>query len=142
MVEKSCNVCTDFQSLRVQNRKIMKEEFPCPPDAGTLGRSTWTFLHTMAAYYPETPSTAEQVSMNGFIDSLSKFYPCSHCAEHLQGEIVSHPPKLKSNIELSQWFCEVHNEVNSRLDKPKFDCSRVMEFWRYGSKGSDCFSHD
>lgn len=32
---------------------------PCPPDYTDLGNSTWTFLHTVASYYPEQPS--EQV---------------------------------------------------------------------------------
>ena len=27
-----------------------------PPDGETLGKHTWTFLHTMAAYYPSKPS--------------------------------------------------------------------------------------
>lgn len=34
------------------------ERLPCPPQTAELGRSTWTFLHTMAAYYPEEPSGA------------------------------------------------------------------------------------
>jgi FAD-linked sulfhydryl oxidase len=131
--EKPCNVCTDFKTMA----KIPKKK--CPPDAGELGRSTWTFLHTMAAYYPENPTMGEQLSMNAFIDGLSRFYPCGYCADHLQKEIKENPPKVKSNVELSDWFCQIHNEVNERQGKPKFDCSQVFERWRDGPKGSDCF---
>lgn len=103
-----------------------------------MGRATWTFLHTMAAYYPENPSQNEQDSMMGFIDGLSKFYPCNYCAEHLRDEIkLRNPPKVGSNVQLSEWFCQIHNEVNERQGKPRFDCSKVMMRWRTGRKG--CF---
>ncbi|KAH9245089.1 hypothetical protein BASA81_017449 [Batrachochytrium salamandrivorans] len=36
---------------------------PCPPDSSELGASTWTFLHTMAAYYPESPSVEDKQAM-------------------------------------------------------------------------------
>lgn len=77
--------------------------------------------------------------MGAFIDGLSRFYPCWYCAEHLQKEVKVHPPKLGSNVELSEWFCQVHNEVNTRLGKPTFDCSKVFQRWRDGIPGSKCF---
>lgn len=144
--EANCNVCTDFRTLRRKPVKAKKPttlmnstEFPCPLDGPELGRATWAFLHTMAAYYPETPSPQDRDMMRGFITGLARFYPCNDCAEHLRTEITRNPPLLGSNLELSQWFCEVHNEVNARLFKPLFDCRRVMERWRTGSSGSDCF---
>ncbi|KAJ3271335.1 hypothetical protein HDV01_006840 [Terramyces sp. JEL0728] len=135
--EKPCNVCTDFRKLRKKNKKLLKEEVPCPLDKTTLGNYTWGFLHTMAAYYPQTPSKSDQQIMKNFITGLSRFYPCSYCAEHLQKEIVTNPPDVKNNYTLSMWFCNVHNEVNERLGKPTFDCSRVFERWKDGNK--NCF---
>ncbi|OBZ66677.1 Zinc-regulated transporter 1 [Grifola frondosa] len=35
----------------------------CPPDVEQLGRATWTFLHTTAAYYPERPTPNQRVNM-------------------------------------------------------------------------------
>ncbi|KAJ3182150.1 hypothetical protein HDU85_003192 [Gaertneriomyces sp. JEL0708] len=113
--------------------------FPCPPDSGELGRSGWTFLHTMAAYYPESPSTEHQESMKAFVNALGHFYPCGYCASHLRKETKRDPPDVSSNWNLSQWFCRIHNNVNRRQGKPEFDCSKVFERWRDGSPGSDCF---
>ena len=135
----NCGVCTDFRTL---NKKVAKKStaksttttqitpLPCSPDSSELGRSTWTFLHTMAAYYPEQPTTEDQTVMRQFLHGLGRFYPCSYCASHLQQELIEMPPKVESNEALSQWFCMIHNRVNERLGKPQFDCSRVLERWR------------
>ena len=44
--------------------------------------------------------------------------------------LVSHPPDTTSRKNFSRWMCEMHNEVNERLGKDIFDCSRVDERWR------------
>ena len=137
-MSKDCNVCSDFSALRKTNfAGIIKQE--CPPDSGELGRSTWAFLHTMAAYYPEKPTSSEKAEMKLLINALSKFYPCGYCAEHMREDIKGNPPLVDSNKDLSDWFCDLHNKVNVRQGKLKFDCSKVFERWRDGYKGSECF---
>ena len=128
-----CTVCTDFQKLR-------KQFVECPPDVVDLGRSTWTFLHTMAAFYPENPTDSDRKIMTNFIQGLARFYPCSYCAEDFREQIKILPPILDSNVTLSDWFCQMHNNVNLRLGKPLFDCSKVLERWRFGAKNSGCFN--
>ncbi|KAI8814038.1 FAD-linked sulfhydryl oxidase ALR [Cladochytrium replicatum] len=110
----------------------------CPPDSTKLGSSTWTFLHTMSAYYPETPSQDQQSNMIGFLNAFSTIYPCNFCASHLRSEMKKNPPKVASNWELSLWMCQTHNEVNRRLNKPEFDCSKVFERWKDGPADGSC----
>ncbi|CAG8448642.1 24423_t:CDS:2 [Dentiscutata erythropus] len=106
----------------------------CPPDVEQLGRSTWTFLHTMAAYYPEVPSYAQQRSMKTFLSTFSQFYPCDHCAEHLREEMKSKPPRVESRWALGKWLCEMHNIVNESLGKDIFDCNKIDERWKDGPR--------
>jgi FAD-linked sulfhydryl oxidase len=113
-------------------------EKECPPDKETLGRATWTFLHTMAAYYPDKPSTMEQSTMKSLLTSFSQFYPCGHCAEHLREEMKVDPPKVESRKELSWWMCGMHNKVNAMLGKDLFDCNKVDERWRDGPSDGRC----
>jgi len=113
-----------------------KEALECPPNSEQIGRSTWNFLHTMAAYYPSKPSTSEQSLMRSFLDGLGEFYPCGHCRAHLREQMSESPPVVTSASELSKWLCKIHNEVNVMLGKPLFDCSRVFERYRDGPKDS------
>ena len=55
----------------------------CPVDRDELGRATWTFLHTMAAYYPEKPTTVQQQEMKTMMKTFSKYYPCDDCSYHM-----------------------------------------------------------
>jgi hypothetical protein len=49
-----------------------------------LGRATWTFLHTLAAQFPEHPTRQQQRDARQLIDSLTRIYPCADCAKHFQ----------------------------------------------------------
>ncbi|XP_067130769.1 FAD-linked sulfhydryl oxidase ALR-like [Centruroides vittatus] len=143
--EKNCRACTDFktwakkQGMNVEAaEKKRSKRRECPLDSNRLGYYTWSFLHTMAAYYPEKPTVKEQDDMKEFIDKFSKFYPCEVCATDFRESIKSNPPNTTSRNLLSNWFCERHNEVNRKLNKPEFDCSRVLERWLYGWKDGSC----
>lgn len=92
----------------------------------------------MAAYYPEQPSSEQQFLMRCMLLGLSQFYPCGICAEHLRDHMARVPPQVASTGDLSRWLCGVHNEVNTILGKPAFDCGRVLERWRDGPADGAC----
>ncbi|GAA98377.1 uncharacterized protein L969DRAFT_334428 [Mixia osmundae IAM 14324] len=110
----------------------------CPADVERLGRHTWTFLHTTAAYYPERPSETQQSSMMSLLRAMPVLYPCSHCAADLAIEMKQRPPDVSSRERLARWMCETHNEINVKLGKEAFDCDKVDERWKDGWKDGHC----
>lgn len=112
----------------------------CPPDVEQLGRATWTFLHTTAAYYPEKPTPNQRANMLTLLRALPIVYACSHCATHLGDNMQGHPPDVSGRLGLSRWLCERHNEVNERLGKTKFDCAlpKLDERWKDGPQDGSC----
>ncbi|XP_014243434.1 FAD-linked sulfhydryl oxidase ALR isoform X2 [Cimex lectularius] len=110
----------------------------CPLDREDLGRATWSFLHSMAAYYPDKPTESDKRCMKQFFNSFAKFYPCNECATHFQEDLRKIPPQVSDSDQLSEWLCKMHNRVNVRLGKEAFDCSRVKERWKEGWKDGSC----
>lgn len=89
----------------------------------------------MAAYYPEKPSASKREETRQFLHLISRLYPCGYCADRTADEMEVNPPRLNSQKEFSEWMCEIHNEVNYRMNKPLFDCSKVGERWKTGAPG-------
>ncbi|WVW84618.1 hypothetical protein I302_106652 [Kwoniella bestiolae CBS 10118] len=112
----------------------------CPPDTAALGRSTWTFLHTTASYYPQKPTETQQSKMISLLDSLSTFYPCSWCAKDFQKDMKVNPPEVKTRDDFVKWLCERHNTVNRKLGKPVFECSlgKLDGRWKDGPEDGSC----
>ena len=49
-----------------------------------------------------------------------------------------HPPNTENGKMFKLWMCEMHNDVNVRLDKPIFDCSKVDQRWLHGWSDGSC----
>ncbi|XP_053688394.1 FAD-linked sulfhydryl oxidase ALR [Sabethes cyaneus] len=157
-----CRTCVDFKTWSKQQRKALSTSSAnsseittskgnsqnnhgstgspshCPLDKDRLGQYTWGLLHTMAAYFPETPSSEEQSNVRQFFSAFAKVYPCEYCSKDFQSELKKFPPETKSQHALSQWLCRMHNTVNAKLGKPQFDCSKVNERWRDGPADGSC----
>ena len=139
---RACNSYTDqkksFMAMAAKFSKKPQKHLGCPLDREELGRHTWGYLHTMAAYWLERPTRSEQSSMNTFVKTFSHTYPCEDCAYALREWMVDNPPRTANNLELSKWFCEAHNEVNERLGKKQFDCNLVLKRWKDGWDDGSC----
>ncbi|KAI6107294.1 FAD-dependent thiol oxidase [Pisolithus croceorrhizus] len=153
---KPCKICTAFRNWKPKGSTasiaalatgadFRSDQGPadsrpayCPPDVEQLGRATWTFLHTTAAYYPDRPTPQQRANMLNLLHSLPVLYPCSHCASHLGETLKLNPPNVSGRVALSRWLCERHNEVNERLGKAKFDCAKTDERWKDGPPDGSC----
>ncbi|KAF4121554.1 mitochondrial FAD-linked sulfhydryl oxidase [Geosmithia morbida] len=160
---KPCRSCTSksaFSAFAAQARQAKGQQAPppataatsattatttaqsswseCPPDVEELGRSSWTLLHSIAASYPKTPSPAQQSDLVSFVHLFSRLYPCWVCAEDFKGYISREPPQAKSRDDFGMWLCRAHNDVNVKLGKPMFDCSKWLERWKTGPADGRC----
>lgn len=52
--------------------------------------------------------------------------------------MVKNKVRTESREEFGQWMCEAHNDVNRKLGKKEFDCSKWEERWRTGWKDGSC----
>lgn len=55
------------------------------------------------------------------------------CADHFQKMLVDNPVRANTREELVYYICDIHNQVNERLNKTKYDCKKAFEIW-----GGDC----
>ncbi|KAJ7567429.1 hypothetical protein O6H91_02G146600 [Diphasiastrum complanatum] len=115
--------------LVVAGESTLLEKFGGPVSKEELGRASWTFLHTLAAQYPDKPTRQQQRDVKELMAILSRIYPCKQCADHFKEVLRSHPVKAGSRSELAQWMCRVHNIVNRSLGKTQFPCERVDARW-------------
>eukprot|EP00339_Tiarina_fusa_P024419 CAMPEP_0117039298 /NCGR_PEP_ID=MMETSP0472-20121206/27597_1 /TAXON_ID=693140 ORGANISM="Tiarina fusus, Strain LIS" /NCGR_SAMPLE_ID=MMETSP0472 /ASSEMBLY_ACC=CAM_ASM_000603 /LENGTH=156 /DNA_ID=CAMNT_0004749765 /DNA_START=325 /DNA_END=795 /DNA_ORIENTATION=- len=130
------NLPSSMEELKAMAKKQKaKRKVECPPRSAELGRSSWKLLHSMAAWYPDSPTPEQRETMKGFMAGLAAFYPCTWCATDFQENVAKTPVATESRTDLCMWLCDQHNRVNRKLGKPLFDCNMkdLDERWRKSS---------
>ncbi|CAK7223938.1 hypothetical protein SEUCBS140593_005404 [Sporothrix eucalyptigena] len=97
-----------------------------------LGRASWKLMHTMMARFPDEPTADDSLALQTYIQLFARLYPCGDCASHFQLLLQEYPPQTSSRNAAAGWACFVHNEVNKRLKKELFDCSKIGDFYDCG----------
>lgn len=91
----------------------------------------------MMARFPEKPTDEERTALKTYIQLFARLYPCGDCASHFQKLLERYPPQTSSRNAAAGWACLVHNEVNKRLHKKIFDCSKIGDFYDCGCGDED-----
>uniref|UniRef100_A0A383WB31 Sulfhydryl oxidase n=1 Tax=Tetradesmus obliquus TaxID=3088 RepID=A0A383WB31_TETOB len=129
----------DAAALHASSSSSSKQQHGSKPTSKEdLGRATWTFLHTLAAQFPEHPTRQQQRDARQLIDSLTRIYPCADCSKHFQELVRRDPPVVSSGRDFAVWMCRTHNAVNRRIGKPSFNCDLVAARWA----PLDCDEHN
>jgi len=95
----------------------------CPAGREDLGWQSWTLLHSIAAYYPDQPTSEDRTRARQFVESVGHLYPCTHCAEAFREDLKEVPVRLETRTSFSVWMCRMHNRVNSKLGKTEYPCT-------------------
>ncbi len=69
---------------------------------------------------------------------FGRLYPCWTCADDFRAYVEKVPVRAAGRDDFGQWLCDAHNDVNRKLGKPVFDCSRWQERWLTGWKDGRC----
>ena len=110
-------------------QRVFKKKSGHKIDLEELGRSTWTWLHSMAAKYPSNPTSEQQTGMTSLMYNFARFYPCEKCSYHVIQQMQQRPPEVTSKIAFENYLCWLHNTVNERLGKPLFQCNNLDQRW-------------
>ena len=108
---------------------VAKSSAPRPISLSQVGSSTWTLLHSVAATFPEEGGAEAAAGVSALVHGVSRGFPCSHCASDFRQHLQQHPLETGTRDALEQWMCRAHNEVNVKLGKDPFDCTKVRERW-------------
>jgi FAD-linked sulfhydryl oxidase len=99
----------------------------------TNGRNFWKFMHTTAAYYPQTPTEEQQKEMRFFISKSAKYFLLNNEWKiYWKDRIKAHPPKVSNDKDLAKWVCEEHNYLNEALGRDLFSCRQENLKNRWG----------
>lgn len=94
--------------------------------------AVWSILHNYSALKVKDPANPRRLKamerskfrlmLNETIESIS----CDECKVHAKEYIKSNPPNVKTDLDMFKYTCDFHNNVNTKLGKPTYDCNLML----------------
>lgn len=117
-------------------------------DPNIWGKHMWASIHFIALGYPDQPSESEKNNYKSFFENIYKVLPCNTCSNHLKTTLQTQLPlsvkSLSNKDNLFKWTVDLHNIVNTRLNKPTItlDKATLTYMNRYSFFNAMCPSSD
>ena len=107
----------------------------------------WATLHMVSLNFPTHPTAEDKYNYKQFVLSLQHVLPCRSCRESFRD--ITHHGKLRllnkhlaSRAALARWVFDVHNEVSTRIGKPKYPGTFAEVCQQYElSRAQSCKDH-
>ena len=101
-------------------------------DAKIWGPHQWFMMHIISFTYPEVPSPYDKRVYYDYYASLKEVLPCEACKRHYNTYFLQHPlgPHLDRRKDLIQWVIDIHNFVNTKMNRPEYSFHQVMEIYK------------
>tara|TARA_B110000285_G_C15106397_1_gene608272 strand:- start:1638 stop:2096 length:459 start_codon:yes stop_codon:yes gene_type:complete len=92
------------------------------------GPHTWNMFHTLAEKIKDEYFCETKLEFWNMIKNICGNLPCPYCAQHAN-EFMSKikTDNIKSKDDIIKILFVFHNSVNERLEKPKFDATKLRE---------------
>ena len=96
------------------------------------GPYVWAAIHLVCIGAPDVLGPAEQMHYKQFFMTLPDVIPCSTCSEHLRENLEKLPvdQSLALSKDMFKWSVDLHNLVNSQLNKPQVAMADAEAKWR------------
>ena len=91
-----------------------------------FGPYFWSVIHMTALSAPRDMSEDQAEKYVRFYNSLPDVLPCTVCGKHLRENLTLMPVDTKN---LFRWSVELHNLVNSQLNKPEIPYDKALSYW-------------
>jgi len=83
-------------------------------------------------------SDEKAVAMTQFFDSMPSILPCRQCGKHLSENLLILPFDREDPF---QWSVNLHNLVNSQLNKSEIEYDKALRYWSTKCAGGPSHQH-
>jgi len=98
------------------------------------GKFGWGFIHNVALGYPNNDiSYMEKEQYRIFFTVIGDVLPCEDCRKHYKEMIKDNPPVLVDRNSIFKWTVDIHNKVNTRLNKKIITLPEAYDIWTKSS---------
>jgi len=95
----------------------------CPT---VFGPYFWSVIHMSCLSAGLDVSDEKAASLSQFFDSMPGILPCKQCGKHLKENLAIFPFDRSDPF---RWSVDLHNLVNSQLNKPEIDYDKAFRYW-------------